>query len=199
MPTQNKPTAQQIAQGKARAGGNNPVKVTKAGVKRLGQAALIAASLTPAGRGVKAAVTATKAAKAVKTAKAVTKAKEAATTAKTASNSVKVTPPQKAAVRLEKNAAQESKVRTAKSGKWAESQAKNVDVSKGYMGAGLPKKAFTISDNVRVKVPTTPSGKQTLNRGTVQVLRENIRATSKTTKAEAKANARGLKAANKKK
>jgi bisphosphoglycerate-dependent phosphoglycerate mutase len=58
------------------------------------------------------------------TTKAATKAKEAAKTAKIAKNSVKTTPPQKAAVRLEKNAAQESKVRTAKSGKWAESQAK---------------------------------------------------------------------------
>lgn len=70
MAAQKKPTAQQIAQGKARAGGNNPVKVTKAGVKRLGQAALIAASLTPAGRGVKVAATAAKAAKAGSTARA---------------------------------------------------------------------------------------------------------------------------------
>ena len=70
MATAKKPTAQQKAQAKARAGGNNPIKVTKAGVKRLGQAALIAASITPAGRGVKAATTV---AKAVKTAQAVKK------------------------------------------------------------------------------------------------------------------------------
>jgi hypothetical protein len=50
-----KPTKQQIAQAKARAGGNNPVKVTNAGLKKLGGAALIAASMTPAGRAVKAA------------------------------------------------------------------------------------------------------------------------------------------------
>ena len=62
MATAKKPTAQQKAQAKARAGGNNPIKVTKAGVKRLGQAALIAASITPAGRGVKAASMAVKAA-----------------------------------------------------------------------------------------------------------------------------------------
>jgi hypothetical protein len=50
-----KPTKQQVAQAKARAGGNNPVKVTNAGLKKLGSAALIAASLTPAGRVVKGA------------------------------------------------------------------------------------------------------------------------------------------------
>ena len=53
-----KPTKQQVAQAKARAGGNNPVKVTNAGLKKLGGAALIAASMTPAGRAVKAATSA---------------------------------------------------------------------------------------------------------------------------------------------
>ena len=62
MAAAKKPTVQQAAQAKARAGGNNPIKVTNAGVKRLGQAALIAASITPAGRGVKAASMAVKAA-----------------------------------------------------------------------------------------------------------------------------------------
>ena len=56
-----KPTKQQIAQAKARAGGNNPVKVTNAGLKKLGSAALIAASFTPAGRAVKGAATTAKA------------------------------------------------------------------------------------------------------------------------------------------
>ena len=55
-----KPTKQQVAQAKARAGGNNPVKVTNAGLKKLGGAALIAASMTPAGRAVKTATTAVK-------------------------------------------------------------------------------------------------------------------------------------------
>ena len=67
MAAAKKPTAQQKAQAKARAGGNNPIKVTKAGVKRLGKAALIAGSFTPAGRGVKAASMAVKAIKAGKT------------------------------------------------------------------------------------------------------------------------------------
>ena len=55
-----KPTKQQAAQAKARAGGNNPIKVTNKGLKKLGSAALIAASLTPVGRGVKAASIAAK-------------------------------------------------------------------------------------------------------------------------------------------
>lgn len=76
MAAAKKPTAQQKAQAKARAGGNNPIKVTKAGVKRLGKAALIAASVTPAGRGVKAATTAAKVAgKMIKTEKAMKSAK----------------------------------------------------------------------------------------------------------------------------
>ena len=68
MAAAKKPTAQQKAQAKARAGGNDPIKVTKAGVKRLGQGALIAASLTPVGRGVKVASMAVKAGKAARAA-----------------------------------------------------------------------------------------------------------------------------------
>jgi hypothetical protein len=63
-----KPTKQQIAQAKARAGGNNPVKVTNAELKKLGSGALIAASFTPAGRAVKTAATAVKAASKVSSA-----------------------------------------------------------------------------------------------------------------------------------
>ena len=48
-------TKQQIAQAKARAGGNNSVKVTNKGLKKLGSAALVAASFTPVGRGAKVA------------------------------------------------------------------------------------------------------------------------------------------------
>ena len=65
-----KPTKQQVAQAKARAGGNNPIKVTNSGLKKLGSAALLAASFTPAGRAVKVAATVAKASKAAKTAKA---------------------------------------------------------------------------------------------------------------------------------
>jgi len=65
-----KPTKQQIAQAKARAGGNNPIKVTDAGLKKLGKAAVTAATLLPAGRAVKIATTAVKAAKVAKAASA---------------------------------------------------------------------------------------------------------------------------------
>ena len=76
MAAAKKPTAQQKAQAKARAGGNDPIKVTNAGAKRLGKAALIAASVIPAGRGVKAAVTAAKVAgKIIKTEEAMKSAK----------------------------------------------------------------------------------------------------------------------------
>ena len=60
-----KPTKQQVAQAKARAGGNNPIKVTSSGLKKLGTAAAIAASLTPVGRGIKAVGIAGKMAKTV--------------------------------------------------------------------------------------------------------------------------------------
>lgn len=95
-----KPTKQQIEQGKARAGGNNPIKVTKAGVKGLGQAALIAASLTPIGRTAKIAGIIAKPiskviqARSVKNTKVVVekiaKMQEKARAEKIASNSVKL-------------------------------------------------------------------------------------------------------------
>ena len=72
-----KPTKQQIAQGKARAGGNNPIKVTNSGLKKLGGAALLAASFTPIGRGVKVAATVAKAAKTIKTARTLAEPKSA--------------------------------------------------------------------------------------------------------------------------
>ena len=103
-----KPNKQQVAQAKARAGGNNPIKVTKAGVKRLGKAALIAASLTPVGRSAKIAgiiakpiskVVQARSVKNTKVAvKKIAKMQEKTRAEKIASNSVKVkssnTPPQ---------------------------------------------------------------------------------------------------------
>lgn len=64
MAAAKKPTKQQIAQAKARAGGNNPVKVTNSGLKKLGQAAITAATFTPVGRVARVATTAAKAIKA---------------------------------------------------------------------------------------------------------------------------------------
>ena len=54
MPSKQKPTKAQVAYGKARAGGNNPIKVTKEGLRRAGKAAaIIAVNAIPAGRAVK--------------------------------------------------------------------------------------------------------------------------------------------------
>jgi hypothetical protein len=54
-----------------------------------------------------------------------------------------------------------------------------------------------ISKNVTIKDTTSPSGKQFIRGGASQVMNQNSRLTTKLTKAEVKANARGLKAANK--
>ena len=56
-----------------------------------------------------------------------------------------------------------------------------------------------ISENVKIKDTISPSGKRYIRGGASQVMSQNVRASIKMNKAEAKANARGLKAANKKK
>lgn len=59
-------------------------------------------------------------------------------------------------------------------------------------------KDLAISENVKIKKATSPSGRVSIGGGANQVMNQNVRASLKnTTKAEAKANARGLKAANK--
>lgn len=79
MAAPKKPTKQQIEQGKARAGGNNPIKVTDKGLKKLGSVVATAATVLPAGRAAKAATTVAKAAvKARSAAKANTRALKAA-------------------------------------------------------------------------------------------------------------------------
>jgi hypothetical protein len=54
-----------------------------------------------------------------------------------------------------------------------------------------------ISKNVSIKDTVSPSGKEFIRGGASQVMNQNARLTAKVSKAEAKANARGLKAANK--
>lgn len=161
-----KPTKQQIAQAKARAGGNNPVKVTNADLKKLGGAALTAASFIPAGRAVKIAATAVKAAKTAKAAKA----------AKTAKSS---------------RQAYDYPV----SGKSANRVIPNVGRADTKYRFG---KDMDVSSNVKIKDAVSPSGKTTRSGGVLQVTRQNDRLASPISRAEAKANARGLRAANKK-
>jgi hypothetical protein len=60
----------------------------------------------------------------------------------------------------------------------------------------MSKKGLTVSNDVRVK-PSVNSSKLNVNRGAKQAIGENLKTAGKATKAETKANARGLKAANK--
>lgn len=164
MATAKKPTKQQIAQAKARAGGNNPVKVTNAGLKKLGQAALIAASFTPVGRVARGAATA---------AKAASGARKASTVGKSSRQAYDY----------------------PVSGKSANKVIPNVGKADAKYRYG---KDMSISNNVKIKDAVSPSGKTTSRGGVLQVERQNTRLAAPISKAEAKANARGLKAANKK-
>jgi hypothetical protein len=71
-----KPTKQQIAQGKARAGGNNPVNVTNAELKKLATGVVTAVSLVAPGAAVRDAVLLAKAIKAGKLTKDTIRAAE---------------------------------------------------------------------------------------------------------------------------
>jgi hypothetical protein len=128
-----KPTKQQIAQAKARAGGNNPIKVTDAGLKKLGSAAVLAASFTPVGRAAKTAgavakglASSPKIVRKIQGKKMVEQTKKAVNTVadiqqkvkaeKIAKNSVKTKPAMTAKQRAEKNSAEKARVDTAASG-----------------------------------------------------------------------------------
>jgi hypothetical protein len=65
-------------------------------------------------------------------------------------------------------------------------------VTPTYKGGGNSQ----ISENVKIVGSKSPSGKASIRGGSGQVLGENLRTSAKTTPAEAKANARGLKAAS---
>lgn len=72
----NKPTKQQTEQAKARAGGNDPIKVTNAGLKRLANGVATAASLAAPGVAIRDAVLLAKAIKAGKLTKDTIRAAE---------------------------------------------------------------------------------------------------------------------------
>ena len=155
-----KPTKQQVAQAKARAGGNNPVKVTNAGLKKLGSAAVIAASFTPAGRVARGAVT-------------VAKAASGARKASTADKS------------------------SRQAGDYAISKNSAKRVIPNMSSLDKKGKTLQISSNVGIKNGVSPSHKVYIQGGSSQVMNQNARLTASLSKAEAKGNARGLKAANK--
>ena len=79
-----KPTKQQIAQGKARAGGNNPVNVTNAELKKLANGVVTAVSIVAPGAAIRDAVLLAKAIKAGKLTKDTIRAAEVAKLAKAA-------------------------------------------------------------------------------------------------------------------
>jgi hypothetical protein len=193
-----KPTKQQIAQAKARAGGNNPVKVTNAELKKLGSGALIAASFIPAGRAVKVAATAVKAAKTAK----------AASIAQKKNYAEKVTAPAKRvaeAAKREKETgvkvvpARGSSYNKAANQKEAERLARK-PMPKGQRTSALPDEKVAkipVTKNVTARVPAKSNYEFAKDMTRFEKIRKQSLAPAKTTKAEAKANARGLKAANK--
>jgi hypothetical protein len=61
----------------------------------------------------------------------------------------------------------------------------------------MGKRNLDISENVAIKNAKSPSGKVSIRGGVAQVMNQNVRSAIKPNKVEAKANARGLKAANK--
>ena len=164
-----KPTKQQVAQAKARAGGNNPVKVTNAELKKLASGALIAASFIPVGRGVKAAGTAAKVAgkvakevasspkivrkiqgkqmvkqtkKAVNAVADIQQKVKAETIAKNSVKTVKADPLSRASKNIKSN----EKVQNAKSGTAAKRGALDVKQSK-------PAKVVQVNSVVKAKSP----------------------------------------------
>jgi hypothetical protein len=159
-----KPTKQQVAQAKARAGGNNPVKVTDAGLKKLGSAAVLAASLTPSGRAAvktagaiaKGLASSPKIVRKIQGKKMVERNKKAVNfvadiqqkvKAETiAKNSVKTKPAMTAKQRAEKNSAAKAKVDTAKSGAAARYEAGKVEAKRQ-----LPAKVVEVKSGKDVK------------------------------------------------
>lgn len=163
-----KPTAQQRAQAKARAGGNNPIIVTNKGLKKLGKAAVFAASMTPTGRAVKVASMVGKARAgqqvSSKVAKKIGDKISGATSKKVQSKLNKI---------ANKDAEQTAKYNP------------DLDAYGAYVWS---------------KHPAMVSGKgfnKAVNKGKTVTDRQSVRYRKAEDKAAAKANTRGLKAANK--
>jgi hypothetical protein len=163
-----KPSKQQVAQAKARAGGNNPIKVTKSGVKRLGKAALIAASLTPVGRGVKIAATAKGAVKAAALSGRVKNAaKAAASSGKYERNIVNI----RAEANMKKGFSRKESY--AKAAKTMDAQ-RSIDIKKSkeiLARAAAEKKATIISKNLKGTKPMQNVPKDVSNRFNATVKR----------------------------
>ena len=198
-----KPTKQQIAQAKARAGGNNPIKVTDAGLKKLGKAAVTAATFVPAGRAVKVAATAVKAAKAAKVANAAQKknyaekvtipARKVVEAAKREKETgVKVVPARGKS--YNKVANQKEADRLARTARPKTASSKDL---RGTAKQDYEVVKVKVSDNVTARVPAKSNYEFAKDMSRFGKIQKQNAGPLKPTKAEAKANARGLKAANK--
>ena len=155
-----KPTKQQVAQAKARAGGNNPIKVTNAGLKKLGGAAVLAASMTPVGRVVRTAATVAKvgsaaraSAKGLKAAQGASLAKGAAKTAASSGKYERNITNITAKANMEKGLSKkESYAKAAKTMDTRKSMA--MDESKKILArAAAEKKAAAIAKNLKGTKP----------------------------------------------
>lgn len=196
-----KPTKQQIAQAKARAGGNNPINVTNAGLKKLGSAAVIAASMTPVGRGVKAASMVAKAASTAKRTKIMANAEKKAeamkiskTIAKKPSPSVKVVAARGKSYNKAANEKEMERLARTSRSKTASSKDLRGRAKQDYEVAKIK-----VSDNVTARVPAKSNYEFAKDMSRFGKIQKQNAGPLQGTKAEAKANARGLKAANKKK
>jgi hypothetical protein len=198
-----KPTKQQLAQAKLRAAASGiNMNQSAKGLRNAGKAIAVGASLLPIGRGVKAASIAVKAGKAVsqsaKRAKIMSAAEKkseamkiAKTIAKKPESSVKVVKPQgkasntfrnqKETERLTRNPMPKSTPKTGRGSARPDSE-----VSK-----------IKISNNVTARVPAKSNYDFAKDMSTIGKIQKQNAGPLKATKAEAKANARALKAANK--
>ena len=172
-----KPTAQQRAQAKARAGGNNPIIVTNKGLKKLGKAALVAASFTPTGRLAAGAIKASRTTGIAGFGAAKTPAQNFGKYAQI--SDVKSKTARKIGDKI--SGASSKKVQK-KLNEYAKSDSKNFGVDPQF--ANHPG-SLSLKGNKRVIDP----------KGKFPTARQSVRWRKAEDKAAAKANARGLKAA----
>lgn len=197
-------TKAQVAQGLARAGGKSSYNVTNKDVKRAGQAAKIiaGAAVTAVGPGkvVKAVQAASKVAKVAKRVEIMNKAekkaeslKAARTVAKKPSPSVKVVKAQGNASRKFVNEKEADRIARTKTPK---PTSKNL---RGTARQDYEVAKIKVSDNVTARVPAKSNYEFAKDMSRFGKIGKQNAGPLQATKAETKAIARGLKAANKKK
>jgi hypothetical protein len=197
-----KPTKAQLAEAKVRAAASGiAMNQSAKGLRNASKAIVAGASMLPAGRAVKAASMVSKAASAAKRTKIMANAEKKAeamkiskTVAKKPEPSVKVVKAQgKASNKFRNEKEAERLARTARS-KTASSKNLRGTAKQDYEVAKIK-----VSDNVTARVPAKSNYEFAKDMSRFGKIQKQNAGPLKATKAEAKANARGLKAANKKK